>query len=125
MKLKKIVLGYYSFLFIAFGLLGLFTPDFIADLVHLSFSSKLGYLDFVAMYGGLFIGIGLFMLYCLKESIKAGLVCVLFTMGFMLIARLSRYVSIQEADAVQYIYLGGELFTVILVGGLLFSGKQR
>ena len=123
MKFEKIVLGYYGFLFSVFGLVGLFAPDTIAKLVHLNFVSNIGYLDFVAMYCGLFLGIGGFMLYCLKDNIKAGLVCVLFTMGAMLLARTYKYISVGEGDVVQYIYLGGELFTVVLVGWLLQFGK--
>ena len=120
MKFEKIILGYYGVLFLAFGLLGLLKPDMIANLVHLSFVSNIGYLDFVAMYGGLFMGIGGFLMYCLKENIRIGLVCVLFTMGFMLIARTYQLASVGAGDLVQYIYLGGELFTVVLVAGLLY-----
>ena len=124
MKFEKIVLGYYGALFIVFGLAGLAVPDVVAGLVHLNFKSNIGYMDFVAMYGGLFIGVGGFMLYCLKHSAQLGLVCVLFTMGFMLVARGCQYLNFGAADLVQYIYLGGELFTVVLVGCLLYFGKS-
>lgn len=125
MKFEKIILGYYSILFMVFGLVGFSQPNLIADLVHLSFKSDMGYLDFVAMNGGLFLGVGVFMLYCVKENIKTGLVCVLCTMGFMLVARVYKYTVVGEADLIQYIYLGGELFSVVLMGALLYFGKEK
>ena len=125
MKFEKIVLGYYGTLFLVFGLVGLSKPDLVASLVHLNFESSMGYLDFVAMYGGLFLGVGGFMLYCIKNNTKLGLICVLFTMGSMLVARAYKYMYVGSGDLVQYVYLGGELFTVILVGGMLYFNKSK
>lgn len=125
MTVNKLVLGYYALLFIAFGFTGLVQPELIADLVHLNFQSELGYLDFVAMYGGLFLGNGVFMLYCLKENIKLGLVNVLCTMGFMLAARSFQYVSTGEVDLVQIIYFSGEAFTVMLICLLLYIDNSK
>lgn len=59
------------------------------------------------------------MLYCTKSNIQTGLVCVLLTTGAMLISRVIGFGLQGGADYIQYIYLAGELFTVILVGFML------
>lgn len=125
MKFNKIVLGYYAILFLGFGLFGFLNPILVSELVHLEFSQAMGRLDFVAMYGGLFFGLGVYFLYCLKNDVKSGLVAVLCTMGFMLVARLYECILLGAADIVQLIYLAGELFTVLLIASMFFFETKQ
>jgi len=119
MKVRKFVLGYYAVLFIAFGIFGLVMPPIVSNLIHYDISYPGATMEFMATYGGLFLGLGGFMLYCIKSNIQTGLVCVLLTMGAMLISRLAGFGLYGGADYIQYIYLAGELFTVLLVGFML------
>jgi hypothetical protein len=119
MKIGKWVLGYYGFLFVAFGIAGLMIPDQVISLIHYGLNSPVAKMEFMATYGGLFTGLGAFMIYCIKQHVQVGLVSVLFTMGAMLFTRLIGYFSFGEANIFQYIYLAGELFTVFLVGFIL------
>ena len=119
MKIGKLVLGYYAFLFIAFGIAGLMITDQVTSLIQYGLNSPVAKMEFMATYGGLFIGLGAFMFYCIKHNVQVGLVSVIFTMGAMLLTRIFGYFSFGEANLVQYIYLAGELFTVLLVGFIL------
>ena len=119
MKIGKLVLGYYAILFIAFGVAGLMIPDQVTSLIQYGLNGPVAQMEFMATYGGLFIGLGAFMFYCIKQNVQLGLVSVILTMGAMLITRLIGYFSFGEANLVQYIYLAGELFTVLLVGFIL------
>ncbi len=116
MKIRKLILGYYAVLFVAFGILGIVMPSMISTLIHYDISSSGATMEFMATYGGLFLGVGGFMFYCIKSNIQTGLVCVLLTMGAMLISRVIGLGLHGGADYIQYIYLAGELFTVVLVG---------
>ena len=119
MKIRKLILGYYAVLFIAFGVLGLVMPSMVSTLIHYDIGSPGATMEFMATYGSLFLGVGGFMFYCIKSNIQAGLVCVLLTMGAMLISRVVGFGLHGGADYIQYIYLAGELFTVVLVAFML------
>ena len=119
MKIRKLILGYYAVLFVAFGILGLVMPSMVSTLIHYDISSPGATMEFMATYGGLFLGVGGFMFYCIKSNTQTGLVCVLLTMGAMLISRIIGLGLHSGADYIQYIYLAGELFTILLVGFML------
>ena len=119
MNIRKLILGYYAVLFIAFGILGLAMPLMVSTLIHYDIRSPGATMEFMATYGGLFLGIGGFMFYCIKSNTQIGLVCVLLTMGAMLISRILGFGLHGGADYIQYIYLAGEFFTVVLVGFML------
>jgi len=78
-------------------------------------------MEFMATYGGLFIGLGVFMFYCIKSNVQLGFVCVLLTMGSMLLARTFGLFSFDQGNTIQYVYLAGELFTVFLIGFILLK----
>jgi len=124
MKLRRFTLAYYAVLFMLFGLAGLLFPEKVAHLVHIGLTDPLAQMEYIATYGGLFTGLALFMFYCLQANVVQGLVCVLFTMGSMFIARLAGYFLYGDIDIVQTIYLAGELFTVVLVSALLLKGRR-
>ncbi len=119
MRIRKLILGYYAVLFVAFGVLGLVMPSLVSTLIHYDINSPGATMEFMATYGGLFLGVGGFMLYCIKSNVQTGLVCVLFAMGAMLICRVIGFGFHGGADYIQYIYLAGELLTVVLVGFML------
>jgi hypothetical protein len=125
LKARIYILGYYAVLFLIFGVAGLIAPETIASLVHYDFQSSIAQMEFMATYGGLFIGLGAFMFYCIKSNVQLGLVCVLLTMGAMLLARTVGFFSFGQANTIQYIYLAGELFTVLLVGFILLKTNSH
>ena len=125
MKLGQWVLGFNAFLFIAFGIAALIAPSDLSALVHYGLNSPIAGMEFMATYGGLFIGLGAFMFYCIKNSLQAGLMSVLLSMAGMFSARMYGFLAYGEADSVQYIYLAGESFTVLLVGFILIKYRQE
>lgn len=125
MKIRKFILGYYAVLFLAFGVAGLFLPEKITDLIGYEILSSSAKIEFMATYGGLFLGLGAFMLFCTRNNITIGLISVLFTMGAMLLTRLAGYSFIGGADTIQSIYLAGETFTVVLVAFLLINQPRH
>jgi len=108
-------------LFLIFGVAGLIAPETIASLVHYDLQSSIAQMEFMATYGGLFIGLGVFMFYCIKSNVQLGFVCVLLTMGSMLLARTFGLFSFGQGNTIQYVYLAGELFTVFLIGFILLK----
>ncbi len=118
MIMQKFVLGYYAVLFTVFGML---MPSVVSNLIHYDISLPGATMEFMATYGGLFLGLGGFLFYCLKSNIQTGMFCVLLTMGAMFVSRIVGLGLYGGADYIQYIYLGGELFTVILTGLILIK----
>jgi len=116
MKIRKLILGYYAVLFVAFGILGLVMPSMVSTLIHYDISSPGATMEFMATYGGLFLGVGGFMFYCIKSNTQTGLVCVLLTMGAMLVSRIIGLGLHSGADYIQYIYLAGELLPSFWLG---------
>jgi len=123
MKAKQVVLSFYSVLFILFGITALVSPTLISSVINFELQTPVANMEFMATYGGLFLGLGLFMLYCIKSNISIGLVCVLLTMGSMLISRIAGAFIFGGVDLIQSIYICGELFTIIFVCALLYNSR--
>ena len=68
----------------------------------------------MATYGGFFLGIGAFMLYCLKDNVELGLISVVFTMGAIFSTRMIGYAVYGGADDLQITYAVAELFSVVV-----------
>lgn len=124
MKIKQLILGFYAFLFIGFGLAALSLPIPMSAMLKIQLQAPVAHIEFMATYSGLFIGLGFFMLFCLKNNHEIGLISVLFTMGTMLISRVSGVFIYGGADMIQGIYLVGELFTLILIGSLFYQSGR-
>jgi len=122
-KFRKIILGYYAVLFCGFGLAALVVPEQLANLMDNHLVSNLAKMEFMATYCGLFVGLGCFLFYCLVSDVKSGLVAVFFTMGMMFIFRAIGLLAFNVDNVVQYIYLVGELATILLVGFLLIDKR--
>lgn len=124
MTAKKNVLSFYIILFLIFGLIALVMPALITHEIGYKLQTAAAEIEFRATYGGLFISLGLYMLYCLYKHLNAGLVCVLFTMGGMLAVRLVTAFTLGGVDLIQAIYISGELFTVLLVSFILYKSRR-
>jgi len=123
MKTEQFILSFNAVLFILFGVISLISPVLVSSLISFELQTPAASIEFLATYGGLFLGIGLFMPYCIKTNLRLGLVCVLFTMGSMLFSRVSGALIFGGVDLIQSIYIGGELFTALLVSFLLYNSR--
>jgi|GEM_PF-4193788 len=120
---RQIILSFYAVLFILFGTTALLAPTLISNVIHFELKTLSAEMEFIATYGGLFLGLGLFMLYCIQNNTDIGLVCVLLTMGVMLLSRVSGAFIFGGVDLIQAIYISGELFTTLLVIFLLYNAR--
>jgi hypothetical protein len=123
MRIEKSILTLYILCFIGFGLPGIFMPDQFAVLLQYRFSNPAGKTEFVAAYGGLIVGLGFYLIYCLQTNIRAGLMCVVITIASLFAGRLIGFFMGGEIDNVQLTFLTLELFTILLVGTILIKGK--
>lgn len=119
MNIQRFVLGCFGIVFLGFGLAGVFTPEDIARQINFVVEVPAAKMEFMATYGGFFLGIGAFMLYCLKDNIELGLISVMFTMGAIFITRMIGYAVYGSADELQITYAVAELFSVIVALAVL------
>lgn len=124
MKVNHVVLSFYAALFITFGIIAHITPALLTNALNIQLQAPAANIEFMATYGGLFLGLGLFMLYCTKNHRDLGLICVLLTMGSMLLSRVSGAFIFSGVDVIQTIYISGELFTLFLISALLYNSRH-
>jgi hypothetical protein len=82
----RLILAAIGLIYAASGFLFLFSPGETAAVVGISFSDLGGQTDFRAMYGGLEVGVGTFLLICAlrREFVRVGLfasACALMAMA--------------------------------------------
>lgn len=123
----KIILGVSALVFIAYGLVSLFSPAIPAGFAGLVLSNGDAFAEIGAMYGGLQTGVGLFCLLAVlrAEYFRAGLVLLLIGIGALAVARL---LSAMLTDDVLSAYTWGaliyEFITVLLAAIALRKSEQ-
>lgn len=123
MKIEKTILVLYILCFFGFGLPGVLFPQQFSAILQYQFTSPAGKTEFVAAYGGLILGIGAYLIYCLKTNIQAGLVCIAIIIGFLFLGRITGYMTGGEIDNTQIIFLALESFTLLVIGYVLIKGQ--
>lgn len=88
--LGKIVLSISAFIFTAYGILSLVSPELPAGFAGIEMTSGDAYAEIGAMYGGLQTGFGLFCLLALMRPTfyQPGLALLVIGIGVLAIARL-------------------------------------
>lgn len=124
-KLAKVILAFNMLLFMGFGIGGLLFPLLIADALSIGLDNNLARMEFLATYGGLFLGLSIFMLVCFVNDVRTGLYCIATTMGGMLFARLYGALQVEALSIVQSIYIVGELATFGLVVYVIFMTRSK
>jgi hypothetical protein len=119
MRIEKSILTLYILCFIGFGLPGIFMPDQFAVLLQYTFINPAGKTEFVAAYGGLIIGIGFYLIYCLKTNVRAGLMCVAIIITSLFLGRIIGFSMGGGVDNIQLTFFTLELITILLVGIVL------
>ncbi|MBV1920568.1 MAG: hypothetical protein KUG73_07780 [Pseudomonadales bacterium] len=82
-------------------------------------------MEFIAAYGGLIIGVGIYLLYCLKTNVISGLVAVFFVMGSLFTGRIIGYCVEGEINDIQLVFLVIEFITIALLSSLLYVDSSR
>ncbi|ARU58127.1 hypothetical protein OLMES_4110 [Oleiphilus messinensis] len=123
MKIQKYTLIFYVACFFLFSIPAFFFPDWFAFQLGYKFNRQGALMEFMGAYGGLILGIGIYLIYCLKNNIKAGLVCVLAVIASLFMGRAIGYAVEQEINNIQVTFLVIELITMFLISGLLYFGS--
>jgi hypothetical protein len=125
MKVQKTTLIFYIAGFFIFGIPAIVVPEWFSQALGYNLTLKGSLMEFIAAYGGLIIGVGIYLLYCLKTNIKSGLVAVLIVMGSLFLGRIIGYGIEREINQVQLVFLGIEIFTIVLLSSILYSHASR
>lgn len=114
--------------FIGFGLAFTLYPDTLAGWVELAPDTGAARADVMATYGGLEIGVGLFLAYCARrdDRVRLGLVAAAFALaGFAVIRALGMLLA-GAFHPVLTLYLGIEAAGLTLaVWGARLAGRAR
>jgi hypothetical protein len=124
MKIQQNILKFYVACFFVFSAPAFFLPAWFAAQLGYEFEHQGALMEFIAAYGGLIMGIGIYLIYCLKNQIQAGLVCILTVISSLFIGRVIGYAIEQEMNNIQATFLIIELITILLISGLLYSGHK-
>ena len=125
MKVQKTTLTFYIVGFFVFGIPAVVVPEWFSQTLGYNLTTKGSLMEFIAAYGGLIIGVGIYLLYCLKTNIKSGLVAVLIVMSSLFLGRIIGYGVEREINQVQLAFLGLELFTIVLLSSILYINVSR
>jgi len=123
MKTKTLILNTYAIIFILFSLPAFFMPEFFAEILHFNIDLPGAKMEFVAAYGGLILGIGIFLMICARENPHLGLIALLSVVGSLFMGRVIGYFLDVETTSVQNTFLVIEFLTILLILKLL--SKQR
>ena len=116
MQASRVVLWISLLGFAAFGLAFTIFPTEMAALVEVELPTDTARTDFVATYGGLELGVAAFLWVCTRrdERLHLGLVASALALAGFGVTRLGGILASQRTEPVQYVFLGIELFGVVL-----------
>jgi len=116
MTLARIVLKLVGFLFVALGVWGLLSPVQFAGMAEVQLATPTAITDGRAVYGGLELGIGTFLLLCAnrQELVRSGLLAVLLIVGGLFIGRTIGLLLDASGSTITYQALGIEFLCTAL-----------
>ena len=98
-------------------------PELFAEVLHFNIDLPGAKMEFVAAYGGLILGIGVFLMICARENPHFGMVALLIMIGSLFMGRIVGYFLDDGTTVVQNSFLIIEFLTVLLI--LRRLSKQR
>lgn len=125
MKIETLILKIYATIFVIFALPAFFIPQSFAEILQFNIDLPGAKMEFVAAYGGLILGIGVFLMICIRENPRLGLLAILSVIGTLFIGRVMGYFISYETTLVQNIFLVIEFLTVLLTLKLLRQKKTK
>jgi len=118
-NIPKCFLFVGSVLFFYYGTLGVLNPVNTVVPMELNVGTNIAKTEIRATYGGLLLGIGLFLLYSAFFEVKIGLVAVLLIVGGIGITRLFSIFYDNSSSSIHWYLLAMELASVIIALVLL------
>ncbi len=121
--LAQLFLMLAALLFAGFGLASLFQPERIAGMVGIQPSTTAGRSEIRAVYGGLELGLGAFLVYCALDAqrLELGLLLVVLTYGAAAVGRMIGIALDRPVEAVTRRILVAEVAFAIVGSVLLLA----
>ncbi len=121
--LAQLFLMLAALLFAGFGLASLFQPERIAGMVGIRPSTTAGRSEIRAVYGGLELGLGAFLVYCALDAqrLELGLLLVVLTYGAAAVGRMIGIALDRPVEAVTRRILVAEVAFAIVGSVLLLA----
>jgi len=120
---QRIILGISAMVFIGIGVAFLVTPQSLLPRVNINATPGTALTDVRAVYGGLDLGIGLFLAFCfVRGQLRTGLVACVFTLGGLSCGRILGIGLNREQDMITYYLLAAEVLGVAMATTALMMG---
>ena len=110
MKIGKTLVFVNGVLFVGFGLGFIISPGFFLKLfteTTLSLSSAV--IDVRATYGGLGLGVGVWLLLCFKDNVRLGLLGSLVVLASIILGRTIGLIVDGNPNIFMFVFLGAEM----------------
>lgn len=116
MNASKAVLLFIGGFTVIFGLSFVFAPHyFFALYTGGTFPTTSAAIDVRSTYGGFSLGMGLFLFWCSKNNIRAGLVAAMLALACIIPARILGLVLDGSPNTTMYLFLALEVVSLIAV----------
>lgn len=123
---QNIVLAISALVFIGIGLAFLTVPESMLPRVNITVPAGTALTDIRAVYGGLDLGVGLFLGFCfVRRQMKLGLYACAFTLGGLAAGRIIGILLQREQDAITFFLLASEVLGAALAIVALISDRQQ
>lgn len=125
MRLGRALVIVNGVLFAGFGLGFMAAPSFFSGLFTGGvFSTPSAIIDVRATYGGLGLGLGLWLLLCSKEHVRLGLVGSLIVLTSIMLGRVAGLIVDGNPNSFMLVFLGAEVAFVLATLYALNGTKQ-
>ncbi|WP_250657520.1 DUF4345 family protein [Alkalimarinus coralli] len=125
MKTETLVVKCYAVISVLFALPAFLMPELFAQILKYNIDLPAAKMEFVAAYGGLILGLGVFLMVCAKENVRLGLIAILCIVGTLFVGRVIGYLLDVESTPVQNSFLLIEFLTVLFMVKLLSRHRNK
>ena len=124
---QRFVLAVSALVFIGIGIMFLSSPQSLLPRVNITAPPGTALADVRAVYGGLDLGIGLFLAFCsVRSQVRMGLVACVLTLGGLACGRILGIALNPEQEVITYYLLASEVFGAALAGaGLVMNASPK
>ncbi len=123
---QRLVLAVSALVFLGIGLVFLAAPESLLPRVNITAPPGTALTDIRAVYGGLDLGVGIFLVFCIvRRQVRLGLAASGFTFGGLACARLIGIAIDAEQQTITYILLVAEILGTAMVMLSLYLGRAE
>lgn len=124
-KSLEVIAVIESIIFLGLGFFFFFFIQGVSSKMGITFNSINGYVDYKAVYGGLHLGLGVFMFINLLRKNYRMVILAAFTItGGLAIARFVSIITDRAATVPMLVLMGIEIMGMVINGILLWSTRS-